>query len=68
MLNGQLSNDEDKNTDYGRRNVLSVLKKSEIHSGVRHGFGGSVGKLTQINNVNNGKMTELQVFEVYFLC
>lgn len=65
MLNGQLSNDdEDTNAELGKRQAFNVLKKSETHSGMRHGLGGLVGKGPVVNNIN-GKMTTLRVFEVH---
>jgi len=66
MINGQLTNNDDKNEEPVKRHAFNVLKKSETHSGVRHGFGGVIGKVPQINNVN-GKTTVLRIFEVKFL-
>ncbi|KAL4135310.1 hypothetical protein QTP88_006926 [Uroleucon formosanum] len=62
MINGQLRNNDDKNQEPEKRHAFNVLKKSETHSGVRHGFGGVIGKVPQINNVN-GKNTVLKIFE-----
>ncbi|XP_060855719.1 probable inactive serine/threonine-protein kinase bub1 [Metopolophium dirhodum] len=62
MINGQLTNDDDKNQEPEKRHAFNVLKKSETHSGVRHGFGGVIGKVPQITNVN-GKNTVLRIFE-----
>ncbi|XP_026817078.1 mitotic checkpoint serine/threonine-protein kinase BUB1-like [Rhopalosiphum maidis] len=62
MLNGQITNDDDKNQEPEKRHAFNVLKKSETHSGVRHGFGGVIGKVPQMNNVN-GKNTVLRIFE-----
>ncbi|CAI6354333.1 unnamed protein product [Macrosiphum euphorbiae] len=62
MINGQLTNDDDKNQEPEKRHAFNVLKKSETHSGVRHGFGGVIGKVPQINNAN-GKNTVLRIFE-----
>jgi len=63
MLNGQISNDDDKNQEPDKRHAFNVLKKSETRSGVRHGFGGVIGKVPQSNNTN-GKNTVLKIFEV----
>jgi len=65
MLNGQLSKEEYSESDEGRR-ALGILKKSELHSGVRHGLGHSVAKLPQTKNVNRIEPT-IKVFEVKFL-
>lgn len=62
MLNGQISNDDDKNNEPEKRHAFNVLKKSETHSGVRHGFGGVIGKVPQSNNAH-GKNTVLKIFE-----
>lgn len=59
-----MSNDEDTNSDLGKRQAFSVLKTSETHSGIRHGLGGTVGKVPQVNNVN-GKSSTLRIFEVF---
>jgi len=65
MINGQLTTDDDKNHEPEKRQAFNVLKKSETHSGVRHGFGGVIGKVPQTNNIN-GKSTVLRIFEVRF--
>uniref|UniRef100_A0A2H8TVQ9 Mitotic checkpoint serine/threonine-protein kinase BUB1 n=1 Tax=Melanaphis sacchari TaxID=742174 RepID=A0A2H8TVQ9_9HEMI len=62
MLNGQITNDDSKNQEPEKRHAFNVLKKSETHSGVRYGFGGVIGKVPQLNNVN-GKNTVLRIFE-----
>jgi len=67
MLNGQLTNDDDKNQEPEKRHAFNVLKKSETQSGVRHGFGGVIGKVPQMNNAN-GKTNVLRIFEVKLLC
>lgn len=65
MLNGQLSNeDEDKNSELGKRQAFNVLKESETTSGMRHGLGGLVGKAPLLNKIN-GKVATLRVFEVH---
>jgi len=60
MLNGQLSNN-DQEPDK-KRQAFSILKKSETHSGIRHGLGGTVGKVPQAKNVN-GKAPAVFVYE-----
>lgn len=65
LLNGQLSNDEDKHSELGKRQAFSVLKSSETHSGIRHGLGGIVGKVPLVNNNINGKSSALRIFEVF---
>lgn len=66
MLNGQLSKEENSESDEQRR-VLGVLKKSEVRSGVRHGLGQSVAKLPQTNKNINGIVPKIKVFEVKIL-
>lgn len=66
MLSGQLSNNDDKNLELEKRHAFNVLKKSETHSGIRHGFGGVIGKVPQINNVN-GNTNVPKIFEVSLL-
>lgn len=63
LLNGQLQNNEDKNTDPGKRQAFGVLKKSETHSGVRHGTSGLLGKIPQVHSVGVNT-SDLRVFEV----
>lgn len=63
MLTGQVSNNEEKNQEHGKRQPISVLKKSETHGGIRIGLGGSLGKIPQVNTIN-GKTTVPIVFEV----
>lgn len=68
LLNNNLTN-EDKNPDYDKRQAFSVLKKTETHSGVRHGLGGTVGKKPQRNNNNNDQgSSSVKVFEVKMFC
>jgi len=64
MLNGQLSNN-DQEPDRSEE-AFSILKKSETHSGIRHGLGGTVGKVPQAKNAN-GKAPAVFVYEVYIL-
>jgi len=63
LLNGQLPNNEEKNTDLGKRQAFGVLKKSETVSGIRYGGSGILGKIPQVNNVNVNT-PDLRVFEV----
>lgn len=64
MLNGQLPNDDDKVVETDKRHAFKVLKKSETFSGLRRGLSGFAGKVPLTNN-NNGKTSEIKVFEVF---
>lgn len=63
LLNNNLTN-EDKNPELDKRHAFNVLKKTETHSGVRHGLGGTLGKKLQMNSNNDQAISSVKVFEV----